>query len=213
MTTQRAFVPAAGHDRWLVFYDPLTKLLGTATAHRALIDQAALQPGHRVLDIGCGTGSLAIMLKQQHPGVDVVALDPDEHALARARQKAERARVAIEFVRGFADAIPRPDGSFDRVLSSLMLHHLTGEEKAAALEDVHRVLKPGGSFHLLDFAAPEDHPRGILARLLHRGDHLHDGASSRVLAMLGKAGFTEARQIGVQRTLVGPIAFHRAERR
>ena len=154
--TQRAFVPAAGHDHWLRFYDPLTRLLGAPAALRKLVDLADLRAAQRVLDIGCGTGTLAIMVKQRFPQVHITALDPDQGALDRARRKAERARVDIDFVRGFADSLPCPNASFDRVLSSFMLHHLTHDEQQATLADVFRALKAGGSLHILDFAGHED---------------------------------------------------------
>jgi ubiquinone/menaquinone biosynthesis C-methylase UbiE len=210
--TTRTFIPAAGQDRWLPFYDIGTKLLGAPAAQRQLIAQADVHAGGRVLDIGCGTGTLALMLKAQKADTHVVGLDPDEHALDRAKRKAARAGVDVELVRGFADAIPYADGSFDRVLSSFMLHHLTTDEKAATLRDVHRVLKPGGSFHLLDFSAAEHQPRGFVARLLHREGHLHGQAPADVLRMLLDAGLVEAKHMNTRRTLFGPIAFYRAER-
>ena len=212
--TTRTFIPAAGHDRWLPFYDIGTKLLGASVVRRALLAQADVRSSQRVLDVGCGTGTLAVMLKTAHADVRVVGLDPDELALSRARTKAERAHAEIEFVRGFADAIPQADCSFDRVLSSLMLHHLTDDEKAATLRDVHRVLKPGGSFHLLDFTTDHTQPRGFIARLLHREEHrLHGQSSAEVLRMTSDAGFVNASLVGTRRTLFGPVAFHRAERR
>ena len=211
MTTERAFVPAAGHDHWLSFYDPLTRLMGARSALRALIDQADLGPGQQVLDIGCGTGTLAVMLKQLHPSLEVVALDPDSKALDRARRKADQARVEIRFVRGFGDAIPSADASLDRVLSSFMLHHLAPDEKRATLADVFRTLKPGGSLHLLDFAG-HDQPRGVIARLLHRDDHLHDHTEGRISALMSATGFASAAQVGTRRTLLGPVCFFRAER-
>ena len=212
MTNPRAYVPAAGHDRWLKFYDPLTKLLGARAALGALIEQADLRSGQRVLEIGCGTGNLTVLLKQQQPQADVVALDPDPNALERARRKAERADVDIHWVQGFADAIPYPDASFDRVMSSFMLHHLPHDVKRAALLDVLRVLKAGGSFHVVDFAAPDEAHRGVLARLLHGAGHLHDNAPGRIIAMLDDAGFVAAATVGTRRTLFGPIDFHRASR-
>ena len=210
----RSFIPAAGHDRWLPFYDIGTSLLRVSVVHDALLAQADVRAGQHVLDIGCGTGTLAVRLKQRVPAAHVTGLDPDELALSRARSKAERAHVDILFVRGFADAIPSADGSFDRVLSSMMLHHLTDEEKAATLRDVHRVLKPGGSFHLLDFTTDHTHPRGVIARLLHReGHHLHGQSSAQVLQMIRDAGFVNAMHLETRRTLFGPVAFHRAERK
>ena len=210
----RSFIPAAGHDRWLPFYDIGTSLLGVSKVHDALLAQADVRAGQHVLDIGCGTGTLAVRLKQRVPGAHVTGLDPDELALSRARSKAERARVDILFVRGFADTIPSADRSFDRVLSSMMLHHLTDDEKAATLRDVHRVLKPGGSFQLLDFTADHTHPRGVIARLLHReGRHLHGQSSAQVLQMMRDAGFVNATHLETRRSLFGPVAFHRAARR
>ena len=208
----RAFIPAAGHDRWLPFYDIGTKLLGAAAVHRALIAQADVRTGQRVLDIGCGTGTLAVMLKTERPDVDVVGLDPDALALERATRKARRARASVEFLRGFADAIPHTTGSFDRVLSSLMLHHLTDDEKAATLRDVFRVLKPGGSFHLLDFTTDSAHPRRFVARLLHREGHrLHGQSSAQVVQLMSDAGLVNATLVETRRTPFGPVAFHRAE--
>lgn len=210
--TQRAFVPAAGHDRWLSLYDPLTRMLGAPASLRELIAQADLRPGLRVLDIGCGTGTLAVMLKQLHPEVEVAALDPDAKALERAKRKAEHARVAIELIRGFGDAIPYPDGSFDRVLSSFMLHHLTLDEKRATLADAARVLKADGTLHILDFVSAKDRPRGAIARMLHADDHLSDSGAARTTALLGDAGFASAAEVGARRTLFGPVGFYRAAR-
>jgi len=210
----RTFIPAAGHDRWLPFYDIGTKLLGASAVHRALIAQADVRAGHRVLDIGCGTGTLAVMLKSARPDADVVGLDPDALALERATLKARRAHVDVEFVCGFADAIPYAEGSFDRVLSSLMLHHLTADEQAATLRDVRRVLRPAGSLHLLDFTTDSAHPRGLVARLLHReGRQLHGQSSAQVMQMMSDAGLVDATHVETRRTLLGPVGFHRAQRR
>src|SRR5262245_9287922 len=161
---RRTYLPAAGHDWFLPLYDPVVKLLGADRARRALLDHAALRPSHRVLDIGCGTGSLLILLKHLHPDVDVVGLDPDPKALARARRKAQRAAVAIQFDQGFADALAYPEGSFDRVFSSFMFHHLQPDEKVQTLREVRRVLRPGGSLHLLDFGGPDASSGGFVAR-------------------------------------------------
>src|SRR5437764_7482027 len=93
MESSRTYLPAAGHDWSLPLYDPIVKLLGGDAARKALLEQAALRPGQRVLDVGCGTGTLATLIKQLYPDVEVVGLDPDPKALARARRKAARAGV------------------------------------------------------------------------------------------------------------------------
>jgi len=210
--TERTYLPAAGHDWFLPLYDPLTRLLGVDRARTALVEQAAIQPHHRVLDIGCGTGALALLTARARPGADIVGLDPDPKALARARKKAARAGVSIRFDRGFADALPYPDASFDRVVSSMMLHHLEAGTKGKALAEMHRVLKPGGRLELLDFAGPDDEGQGGLGRLFHSHHRLADNGERRVLALLNEAGFASARTMDRRRMLFGRVALYQASR-
>jgi ubiquinone/menaquinone biosynthesis C-methylase UbiE len=108
----------------LPLYDPMMKLLGGDEARRTLVEGAWLRPGQRILDIGCGTGSLLVLIKQLYPESLVIGLDPDPKALARARRKAEKAFLSIQFDQGFSHKLPYDDASMDRVFSSYMLHHL-----------------------------------------------------------------------------------------
>jgi ubiquinone/menaquinone biosynthesis C-methylase UbiE len=206
----RTYLPAAGHDWSLPLYDPLVKLLGGDAARAALLDQAALRPGHRVLDIGCGTGSLAVLMKRQHPDIEVVGLDPDPRALARARRKAQRAAVSIQLDQGFSDELPYAESSFDRVFSSFMLHHLEAAEKATTLREVRRVLKPGATFHLLDFATPDSNSAGRVARLLHSSHRLKDNSDERILGLLRQAGLSDPKRVADRALLVGHIAYYQA---
>jgi ubiquinone/menaquinone biosynthesis C-methylase UbiE len=207
---RRSYIPAAGHDWFLSLYDPLVKLLGGDPARRALLDQADILPGHRILDIGCGTGSLVILIKRFHPDVDIVGVDPDPKALARARRKAERATVSIQFDQGFSDELPYPEASFDRVFSSFMFHHLREDEKEKTLYEVGRVLKPGGFLHLLDFGGPDSSADGFLAHLLHSRHRLRDNSVDRVLTFLSQAGFADPKQVGHGVMLFGHIAYYQA---
>jgi ubiquinone/menaquinone biosynthesis C-methylase UbiE len=192
----KAYVPAAGRDWRLPFYDLLAKLLGADQARRTLVDQLALRENGRVLDIGSGTGSLAIEIKRAFPRAEVVGLDPDPKALAIARRKATRASMSIQFDRGFADALPYPDASFDVVTSSLMFHHLPPSDKEQALREVRRVLAPGGRFHMLDFAGSGHGHAGLLARHVHASWQLGDSADARVLELMRSAGLGDPRVVG-----------------
>src|ERR1700758_79453 len=98
----RTYLPAAGRDVFLPFYDLVTGLLGADRARAVLLEYAPLHDGDTVLDVGCGTGTLAVLIKQRYPGVGVTGLDPDPKALARAQWKADRARVKLRFEQGFA---------------------------------------------------------------------------------------------------------------
>ena len=202
--SRRTFLPAAGYDWLLPLYDPFVKLLGGERARRRLVDQARLQAGDRVLDIGCGTGSLVVLTKHLHPDVDVVGLDPDPKALARARRKAERAAIAPQFDRGFSDALPYREGSFTRVFSSFMFHHLEESEKLATLREVRRVLKPGGSLHLLDFGPSSD---GLVARWLHADHRMRDNSESRILALMRQAELADPHTTGRGAMLLGHMAY------
>ncbi len=209
---RRTYLPAAGHDWFLPFYDPLVKLLGGDQARRTLLDQAAIRPGHRVLDIGCGTGSLVGLIKRLHSDVEVVGLDPDPKALARGRRKADRAAFSIQLDQGFSDELPYPAASFDRVFSSFMFHHLQPDEKEKTLREVRRVLRPGGFLHLLDFGGPEASPNGFLAHLLPSSQRLRDNAEGRIPSLMSQAGFADPKKVADGALLFGRmrIAYYQA---
>ncbi|MFW3172984.1 class I SAM-dependent methyltransferase [Geodermatophilus sp. CPCC 206100] len=210
---QRPFLPGMGH-RWLLpLYDPLTRLVGVSRVHRRLLEQAALQPGQRVLEIGCGTGNLLLGAKRREPGVAAVGLDPDLDALARAARKARRAGLPVQLDRGHADALPYPDGSVDVVLSSFMLHHLPAGEQEAAMPEVVRVLRPGGSLHLLDADAPDAAEHGHGHAHGHRRSPIHDSAVADVPALLRAAGFVDvATTWSDERRPFGRFSAYRATR-
>ena len=211
---QRDYLPAAGIDACLPFYDLVTKLMGADQARRALLDQAALRPGQHVLDVGCGTGTLAILLKRRCPRIEVIGVDPDAKALARAKRKARRAGVFPQFEQGFADALAYPAESFDHVFSSYMFHHLDRDEKARMLREIRRVLKPSGQLHLLDFVAAENSGGGFLSQLFHSHAHMVDNTEGNILALMNKADLADANVVGRRGTMFGlaPVGYYTALR-
>lgn len=207
----RDYLPAAGRDAFLPFYDPFTALLGVAKVHRALIGQAGLAAGQRVLEIGCGTGNLTLRIKRTQPGVELVGSDPDPLALDRARRKA-RGLTGIRFEQGYAQELPYPDASFDRVLSALMLHHLDHDSKAAAAAEVARVLRPGGSLHLADFGTQSHGVHEFLARRLLKSGHLADNKDDGILRLFSAARLECAELSALRHPVMGRIAYYRAVR-
>ena len=207
---ERAYLPAAGRDAFLPLYDPLTRLLGGQKILRSLLDQAALQPNHVVLDVGCGTGTLAVLVKRLHPTIDVTGLDPDPKALARAAAKAGKARVGVRFDRGFADALEYGDATFDRVFSSMMFHHIPRDDRTRVLTEIRRVLKPGGSLEFLDIAGTGQ--RSFLARLLHGPAPQAPPGEDRLLRRMNEAGLTDARKMRDLKTIIGGLSFYQARR-
>jgi len=186
----KTYLPAAGHDWLLPFYDPLTKLIGADSALRELIERADLGANDRVLDLGCGTGNLLALLRRTRADVTVLGLDPDAKALARAKRKVDS---QVQLDQGFADELPYPDAHFDRVLSSFMFHHISREQQAAALLEIARVLKPGGSVHVLDFGKLE--------------------ARDAIPELMTQAGLLHSAEVGHRRTLLGRVAYYAASTR
>ncbi len=210
MTEARAFVPAAGRDWLLPFYDPLMRLLGGDRIKGPMIEAAETRPGHRVLDLGCGTGTLALMIRERCPEAKVVGLDPDPKALAIARSKAERVGVAVDWRQGFADDLPFEDGSFDRVVSSLVFHHLPPDVVRATVPELRRVLKPGGSVWVLDFSHGGTHGfHGLLAWFT---SHQHGGedVAGELPTLMEGAGLLAAEAKPYGRTFMGSLVLTHA---
>ncbi|MEV3905447.1 class I SAM-dependent methyltransferase [Mycobacterium sp. NPDC050551] len=199
MTKDRSidYLPAAGRDAFLPGYDLLTRVLGMRPAYRALIEQAGLANGQQVLEIGCGTGNVTVSAKRSHPGAQFTGSDPDPRALERARRKI-KSLTGIRFERAYAQRLPYPDGSFDRVLSSMMLHHLDEGTKVQAAAEAFRVLRPGGSLHVVDI---DGHTHG----------HAH-GHGETIADLLSAAGF-DVDEVGTHRLrLFGQVTRYRATR-
>jgi ubiquinone/menaquinone biosynthesis C-methylase UbiE len=147
---------------------------------------ARIQPGEQVLDVGCGTGTLAIEVARRVGATGrVVGIDPGTEQIARARTKAARRHVPVEFQVGVIEQLAFPDQTFDVVLSTLMMHHLPASLKRQGLAEIARVLKPGGRMVIADFTRPKD--RQGQARRFHAG-----GSSLPELAILvQEAGFSQ----------------------
>lgn len=199
--TPHGFLPAAGHDRFLPFYDLLTKVMGVGRIHRDLVEHAELSAGQRVLEVGCGTGNLSVAAHRSVPGIELTATDPDPLALRRARRKSRD----ITFDQAFAEKLPYADESFDRVLSSLMLHHLADDVKAAALAEIRRVTAPGGTLTIVDLVG-DGH--GFVAHKAMRQASFADDVPSLLVA----AGFSSAEEVGRRRGRIGTVAYWRGVR-
>ncbi len=198
----RHYLPGMGLHWLLPVYDTVQRLFGVPALHRALIERAELRDDHRVLDVGCGTGNLLLALARRHPGVAATGIDPDERALARARRKLGARPVRLD--RGFVEELPYPDGSFDRVLSTLMFHHLEDDAKDRMLAEVRRVLVPGGLLLLADFGGAGGTGRGPL------GHRIQDNLGDAIPRRMRGAGLLDAAEQGSLSIRVGRVALFRA---
>lgn len=209
------YVPALGFHWLTPFYDAV---VGATTRERrfkqALITQAGFEPGQRVLDLACGTGTLAIWIKQHEPRADVTGVDADTPVLSVASRKAQKANIPIRLDRAMSHALPYPSANFDGVVSSLFFHHLPWADKERTARELFRVLKPGASLHVADWGRPANIlMRGLffLIQAFDGFETTRDNVSGR-LVLFESAGFVEVSEQRRFSTPFGTMALYRAVR-
>lgn len=157
----KAYLPGMRRAWLMPWYDVHSAFHRAGRLHRRTVELAGITSGQHVLDVGCGTGNLALTVLRTIPDAVVTGVDPDGAALRRAARKARRRRVGrtgrLTLVRGFADRLPATDASLDHVVSSLALHHLPREEKERFAAELVRVLRPGGWVTIADLGGNGDH--------------------------------------------------------
>jgi ubiquinone/menaquinone biosynthesis C-methylase UbiE len=176
-----------------VFYDLFVWLftLGRELAFREeMLHFAYLRAGESVLDVGCGTGTLAIAAKRQVGTKGTVyGVDASPEMIARAEKKARKADVEVVFKKAFAQKLPFPEAQFDVVLTTVMLHHLPRTARQELAAEMRRVLKPGGRVLAIDFGGTEPKRKTFL-------DHFHRGHGhvdpKDMIKMLNEAGLSIA---------------------
>jgi ubiquinone/menaquinone biosynthesis C-methylase UbiE len=214
-TVTAKFIPALRFP-WLTrFYDRLVPALGEATFKKRLVRDLQLQPGHRVLDLGCGTGTLAIRIKKVQPEASVVGLDADPEILALARRKVQESGVSVDLQHGLAHQAPFAPASFDRIVSSLVFHHLTTEEKRSALAGAKELLGPGGEIHIADWGKAQNplmRVAYLTVQLLDGFETTGDNVAGRLPTLLEEAGFRDVRETHRQMTVLGTLSFYRGVR-
>ncbi len=177
---------------WAFWYDVLMGVMTLgheARLREITLDLVSLQPGEKVLDVGCGTGSLVIAARRRvGPSGAVTGIDPAPEMIARARKKATRAGADVRFEAAVIESLPFGNDEFDVVLSSLMIHHLPKRIRAAGFAELHRVLKPSGRFLAVDFKPPT----GAVGRFLTHVGLGHGMARNEIrnnIPLLEAAGF------------------------
>lgn len=210
------YVPAAGRAAFTRAYDVVLALTMREWRWRPVLAERALAgvaPGSTVADVGSGTGTLTIALAKARPDVEIVAIDGDHRVQALARRKPGADRV--RWSRGLAGELPLPDASADRIVMSLLLHHLEPDAKRAALAEAHRVLRPGGQIHIADWGRPTGPlMRGafFVLQLIDGFAGTRDHAAGRLPAFVAAAGFSHIDTYQRLRTAWGTLELLQALR-
>lgn len=203
------YVPAL-RFKWLTkYYDAVVRFTTReATFKAALLKQANIQPGERVVDLGCGTGTLVIAAKGMHPGAYVTGVDGDSEVLSIAYEKAKREKVAVHFDEALSYSLPYGDESIDVVTTSLLFHHLSDEDKGRTAKEALRILKPGGRLLVADWGEPSSRLMRFLFYLIQILDgfgNTRANVDGEVPKIVRRAGFTEAQKRGQFDTVLGTI--------
>ncbi|HEX4720432.1 MAG TPA: methyltransferase domain-containing protein [Thermoleophilaceae bacterium] len=209
MPRPQRFVPALRFDALTRVYDPIVAVTSREGAFkRRLLDHARIKDGESVLDVACGSGTLAIDIKNERPKAKVSGVDGDGKILARARAKAGEAAVGVDFRYGLSNELPYDARSFDVVVSTLFFHHLTDEAKADTAEEIRRVLRLGGRVLIADWGRPQD----PLMRMVFLNVQILDGfgntasnVAGRLPEFLREAGLKRVSVVDRMRTPLGTI--------
>jgi ubiquinone/menaquinone biosynthesis C-methylase UbiE len=213
MNPENEYIPALGLDWLTPLYDPVLKwLMHEERFKRDLVQHLALQPGQRALDLGCGTATLTLMLKQAQPAATLFGLDGDSQVLAIAKAKFAHPGVEVLITQGLASALPYPDGAFDRVVTSLVLHHLTRSQKQLAFAESLRVLCPGGELYVVDFGQPRTPFAMVISQGMRQFEQVADNLDGLLPNFMHDAGFDGIEICTHYPTMVGTLTLLRGRK-
>lgn len=207
------FIPALRFSILTPIYDVFMRLAMKDLRLKTLfVSLLNLKAGISVLDFGCGTGTLTILIKRGHRGVVVTGVDIDEQILEIARKKALKSNIDVDFNWYDGEMLPYPDRVFEVVVSSYVVHHLSREDKARLFREIFRVLKPRGFLYIMDFGVPHSWYAKVIATVLGHIEPIEDNVQGRVPEYLIDAGFMDVEELYAEETLFGTVSMWRAEK-
>lgn len=215
--TEQAFTPAMGRFAPARFYDPVIALTRERLWRGLLAMHVAPRPEDVIIDVGCGTGSLGLLLNRVEPQARVIGVDPDVDVLAMARRKAEVVGVTPEWRVGMGDRVAEILGAgvASTVVSSLVLHQCPVAMKRAILASMFAVLRPGGKLVLADYGQQRTRLMRLAFRIVQLADGKQDtqpNASGILPGLMAEAGFRDVREREVVPTISGSISIYTARR-
>jgi ubiquinone/menaquinone biosynthesis C-methylase UbiE len=212
--TKIKYVPALKYPLLTSFFDFVTQItLPEKRFRTSLVYQTGNKAGDRVLDFGAGTAALLLLLKQFAPQAKFTGVDIDEKIISIAEEKIKSAKADINMDRYGGVTLPYPDGYFDRVVSSLVFHHLTKEQKENAFQEIRRVLANGGELHVADWGKAQTLTQRVMflaVQMLDGFETTTDNIEGLLPIFMTNAGFVDVRETERIPTAFGVLSLYKA---
>jgi ubiquinone/menaquinone biosynthesis C-methylase UbiE len=202
------FIPALSYHALTPLYDFAVQVIIAERKFKSLVVRVTdLQPNDRLLDVGCGTGTLLQLAGRAQPGASLAGIDADARILDIARRKLATSAVDASLDEASSSSLPYPEGAFDRVVSTLMLHHLARAEKEATLRECFRVLRDGGRLVVGDFGPPRGRFAKIVSRVVEKlsKEPIGENYRGELQPMFRAAGFRDVSEIAIMPTMFGTL--------
>lgn len=211
MGSDNKYIPALSYEWLTLVFDPIIRFtMPELEFKQQLIREAKIESGYKILDVGCGTGTLLALIKKIHQDAEVRGLDGDKKVIELAKKKLSGLNLDIPIDLGYSYKLPYEDNSFDRVLSTLMIHHLTTEDKLRTFQEIYRVLRPGGEFHLADFGIPATTLTKLVSLIIRHFEEVADNFDGKVPPLIKNAGFNKVDETGKYNSLYGTVVLLKA---
>lgn len=211
--SREKYIPALKYNRLTGIYDWLIRTFMPEKKFKgAVIENANIQNEYSVLDFGVGTATLSIMASQISPNALYKGLDIDGKILGIARKKIDAANAPVELIKYDGGKLPFSDQSFDRIISSLVIHHLTTEQKQEAFQEFKRILKPGGEVHIADWGKASNFLMRLMFHFVQFLDGYkttNDNVKGRLPEIMRSAGFNMVNIVKHFNTVLGTVEIFR----